>query len=164
MQRYLLEGVPQLYHKSNDVAGIFEDVEDMLEHLVIVPRECEYGVVPGPAQAQDAMRVWSTYKPSMASHPAGRIACLKGWLPVSILVQDTHVRDHIASLVKQSGLWSKAQQLSRDVVANLQNKPLVVATFLTAAEVPLDGFRLLYFDPLNDGIRYDYVPRMARRR
>jgi hypothetical protein len=63
IQRYWIEHAPQLEpllnHESNwDVTG---RIENVLEHLVIVPREANFGFAPRPQWDEVARREWGAY-------------------------------------------------------------------------------------------------------
>lgn len=158
IERYLVEGEPQLYPKNSGVGGACEDIEDTLEHLVIVPREASYGFDPWEHEAQEAKRQWSRFDPSMAHLPQGRLGCMKTWLQVYFLVRDVEVREWVIRILRQNGIWALANRLATELEGKLDSKPAVASTFLRLLDIPSDGFRLLYFDVGNHDVRYEYVP------
>jgi hypothetical protein len=95
IHRYWVQHTPQLEplvdHESN--WEITRRIEDALEHLVIVPREANFGFAPRLQWHETAMLEWSAYPWPDNTEPQSRsLSTHLGWLACE-LVAEPKIRD-----------------------------------------------------------------------
>lgn len=147
IERLWVEGIPQLMprHDPKGARGrIATDIENALEHLVIVPREAHYGFDPYPYWNETARRNWGSYPwPAMTDPWMRRKACLLGWLTVSRLVNEEEVRSHVEECLCQEGgpdLLAEAKRFSARIGEKLASKPHAQSAVLRFLEIPITDF------------------------
>jgi hypothetical protein len=159
IERMWVEGIPQLVPK-HDPKGtrskIANDIENALEHLVIVPREANYGFDPYPYWNETSRRNWVSYPwPALTDPWARRKACLLGWLTVSCLVNDEEVRSHVEKCLRQEEeggpvRLDEAKRFSARISEKLVSKPQAQSAVLRFLEIPTTDFMSVRFN-VNDG-------------
>jgi hypothetical protein len=149
IERMWVEGIPQLMPR-HDPKGtrskIAQDVENALEHLVIVPREANYGFDPYPYWNETSRRNWASYPwPALTDPWVRRKACLLGWLTVSCLVNDERVRSHVEECLRQEEKdgpvqLDEAKRFSARISEKLESKPHAQSAVLRFLEIPTADF------------------------
>jgi len=149
VERMWVEGIPQLIprHDPKGIRGrIANDIENALEHLVIVPREANYGFDPYPFWNETSRRNWSSYPwPALTDPWARRKAGLLGLLTVSCLVNDEEVRSNVEKCLRQEEKagpvqLDEAKRFSARIVEKLVSKPQAQSTVLRFLEIPTADF------------------------
>jgi hypothetical protein len=64
LERYLVSGVPQLQPVTTDMGGFVEGIENILEHLIIVPKAAEYGFDQVVDEERNASQQWESLTPN----------------------------------------------------------------------------------------------------
>jgi hypothetical protein len=150
IERMWVERVPQLL-PIHDPRGtrikIATDIENALEHLVIVPREADYGFDPYPYWNETSRRNWAEYPwPAMADPWSRRKACLLGWLTVFYLVNDPGVKSHVAECLRKEGLLDEAKRFGGRIGEMLVSKPQAQSAVLRFLEIPRTDFMAVRFN------------------
>ena len=160
IQRYWVEHTPQLEplldHESN--WDITSRIENVLEHLVIVPREADFGFAPRPQWDETANREWSAYPWSNNTEPFSRsLGSHLGWLTCEI-VADQKIRELAKDCLIRDGAFDAAEKLRLNVKRYLGNKPKSLLFVLRAVGLPRGEFRLAYLDIKRRRKRYAKLP------
>jgi hypothetical protein len=148
IQRYWVEHTPQLEplldHASNwEITG---RIEDALEHLVIVPREANYGFAPRPKWDENARREWSAYPWPDNTEPFSRsLSSHLGWLACET-VADPKIRELAKDCLIRDGVFDAVEKLRISVKKHIANKPKNLLLVLRAIGLPRKQFQLAYFD------------------
>lgn len=153
IERMWIERVPQLVsvHPSSVRTRIATDIENALEHLVIVPREANYGFDPYPYWNETSRRNWAEYPwPAMTDPWWRRKACLLGWLTVFYLVNDPEVKSHVEGCLRNEGLLDEARRFSARIGEKLTSKLHAQSAVLRFLEIPRTDFTSVRFT-VNDG-------------
>lgn len=151
IERLWVEEIPQLVPR-HDPKGtrskIATDIENALEHLIIVPREANYGFDPYPYWNETSRRNWGSYPwPAMTDPWERRKTCLLGWLTVSCLVNDEEVRSHVEECLRKEGpvLLDEAKRFSARISEKLVSKPQAQSAVLRFLEIPMTDFMIVRF-------------------
>jgi len=154
IERMWVERIPQLvpiHDPHGTRSKIATDIENALEHLVIVPREANYGFDPYPYWNETSRRNWAEYPwPAMTDPWWRRKACLLGWLTVFYLVNDPGVKRHVEECLRKEGLLDEAQRFSARIGEKLVSKPQAQSAVLRFLEIPTTDFMIVRFK-VNDG-------------
>jgi hypothetical protein len=148
IQRYWMEHAPQLEPLLNqdsnwDVTG---RIENVLEHLVIVPREANFGFAPRPQWDEVARREWGAYPwPDNTEQFSRSLGSHLGWLTCEI-VTDPQIRTLAKECLVKDGTFESAENLRQAVKRYLANKPKALLFVLRAVGLPRAEFQLAYID------------------
>jgi hypothetical protein len=154
IERLWVERIPQLvpvHDPHGTRSKIATIIENALEHLVIVPREANYGFDPYPYWNQTCRRTWAEYPwPVMTDLWQRRKACLLGWLTVSYLVNDSEVKGHVEDCLRKEGQagpiqLDEAKRFSARIGEKLVSKPQAQSAVLRFLEIPRTDFRSVRF-------------------
>jgi len=150
IERMWVEQIPQLMARDDPrilvshgarskIAG---DIENALEHLVIVPREANYGFDPFPYWNETSRKNWSDYPwPAMTDTWRRRKACFLGWLTVFYLVNDLEVKRHVEECLRDEGLLDEARRFSARIGEKLRvSKQQAQSAVLRFLEIPTTDF------------------------
>lgn len=155
IHRYWIEEVPQLMpaqgdRDTDDRWRITSQIENALEHVIIVPREAAYGFDPYPYWAETARKNWSSYPWEHIPDPwARRAACIVGSLSVRFLVKDPAVQDLAERCIAEEGLLHEAQRFHRKIAKVIGSKPRAVSAVLRFLQIPFEEVGLVGFDVRN---------------
>lgn len=154
IERLWVEQIPQLlpiHDPHGNRSRIAGDIENALEHLVIVPREANYGFDPYPYWNETSRRNWAGYPwPTMTDPWSRRKACLLGWLTVFYLVNDSVGRCHVEECLRKEGLLEEAHRFGARIGEKLRiSKPQAQSAVLRFLEIPWTDFMIVRF---NNGI------------
>ena len=154
IQRYLVEGVPQLTLILGEDAPetnwqLMNEIENVLEHLVIVPRAADYGFEPYEYWNKTAQTNWSRYPwPEATDRRARRQVCLLGSLD-ALLVTDAGVKQLVERCIAQEGFLTEARLFTDKVKRVLASKPQTIATVLRFLRLPFNQVQAVRFDVKN---------------
>lgn len=81
LERYLVSGVPQMQPASEGVVGMVEPMENILEHLIIIPKASEHGFDHAAQEERHAKRQWDSLSAVVVQSPVGRAGALLYYLP-----------------------------------------------------------------------------------
>jgi DNA-binding MarR family transcriptional regulator len=150
IRRNWCDEIPQLHPKVNDQRQLTlcGNVDNTLEHLVIVPQEAEYGADNSDHWKQIARAKWQGYPwPHVdIKDQAGRRGnALLGRLELE-LVPDAEITALAARGLACEGLTEEAERFASRVKQLLANKPRVLSCAVRFLRWPRDKVHLVYFD------------------
>jgi len=150
LQRYWLEQVPQL-EAANDIGQhveLFANIDNVIEHLVVVPRERDHGYDPSPYWSGNLVQYFAAFPwPGRSTHGV-KMACLLGWLSAQ-LSDDELVKEAIRSKLERAGVERDADRLLRKVREVRHSKPRMAAAVLKACDIPSTAAVLVRYDVRN---------------
>lgn len=150
LHRYWVESVPQMgaVHDLGQNVEFMANIDNALEHLIIVPQERQYGYDPSPYWAKTvrdafAAHPWPTQRPEWI-----RYACILGWATAA-LTDDRETREMVRAKIERSGLLEEAETSLKRIRAQSASKPRMVRAALKALRIPLRSVELVTFDVRN---------------
>lgn len=160
IERFWVQGIPQVLpvqDPDGDRLTITSSIENALEHLIIVPRESEYGFEPYGYWNETERRLWSGYPwPSLTSAWARRKNALLGWLTITNLVNDPSVKAHAEECLAKEGLLDEAHKFAHRIAQSLGSKPRAISTVLRFLKIPFSDVDLVRFNVLQE--RRELIP------
>jgi hypothetical protein len=153
IERYWVKRVPQILPTADafdaDRISITSDIENCLEHLVIVPEEAKYGFEPFGYWNKTFAANWGSHPwPDMKNSWSRRKNCLLGWMTTSCLATDEAVKALASSAVQAEGHWLEAQKFAAKVVGQVVgDKAGALATVVRFLQIPPHEVELVTFDP-----------------
>jgi hypothetical protein len=158
IERLWLEGIPQVLPLHDPELGtVTSAIENALEHLVIVPREADYGFDPYPYWNETSRRNWQAYPwPTISDASTRRRNCLLFWLTASQLVNDDGVKALAERSLTDEGLLDEARRFSARIVEKLASKPQAISAALRFLKIPPADVHIVKFDIQNE--RWEPVP------
>jgi len=161
--RYWVEGIPQMMPLPTDNSDgnwyITSSIENAIEHMVIVPRETDYGFDPYPYWNATNAHVWALYPwPNLiGNHFIRRKDCLLGWLDYD-LVTDDNVRKLMEDSLKAEGLYEEAEKFRKKMRFLMSNKPRQLACAVRFLNIPRNEARVAYLDIKTKERRSEPIP------
>jgi hypothetical protein len=155
IQRYLVEGIPQVHPILGEKAPegnwqILNQIENELEHLVIVPRMADYGFEPYDYWNKTEQRNWSRYPWPENTVPWDRRRnCLRGSLAAAFIVTDPEVKQLIEKGIAQEGLLTETRLFTAKIRSVLDSKPRAIAAFLRFLPLAYKEVTVVRFDVKN---------------
>jgi hypothetical protein len=150
IERYWVEGVPQFVPSNPDDQDRWQltsACNNALEHLVIVPREKEYGFDSSSHWNDEARHHWSSYPWASITDPAYRRQnCLLLWLDAA-LVTDQGLIDNIQACLKKEHLLEEAERFRNRVLTSIKDKGRAVALLVKFFKLRRNDYRLMFLDP-----------------
>jgi hypothetical protein len=150
IRRYWIERTPQLEPIAElddpDHWDVTARIENLVEHLVIVPQEASYGFAPRAVWDKGALSEWSQYPwPNNQEPFARRLGWVLGWLNCELMTDPAIVALATECLTKE-GVLGEAQRLQRDVKTRIRNKPRCLLAVIRAVRIRRQDVRLAYLD------------------
>lgn len=149
-RQHWVQQVPQIlpHQPTPERIAVTSAIENSLEHLVIVPREEQYGLSPAGYWERTAAANWGRYPcPDMTDPWVRRKNCLLGWLGVTRL-NDGEARALAERCVRAEGLLSDAENFAGKIERQVQqDKPAAISTAVRFLRIPPDDAELVWFDP-----------------
>lgn len=155
--RYLVQQIPQVIPVSSSDSSNFKvtsQIENALEHLVIVPLEQKYGFDPHDYWNKTVKQNWEKIDHSSVNTFAIRKNCLLGWLTVSNLVTDEETKQIAERKINKLGYLDKAKQLNFKVVKYKKSKEKQLSCVINFLRIPNKEVQLLYLNS-QDGQRIE---------
>lgn len=150
IERFWIEQVPQVVPRDASSESswlVTGEIENHLEHLVIVPKEADYGFDPFSYWEETSRRNWGRYPWPEVAHPwARRKNCLLGWLTVDYLCKNPAVRAHAEACLKKESLLHEAHRFSHAVGKHMRSKERALADTIRFLKVPVQDVWLLVLD------------------
>lgn len=150
LRRYWIDFVPQIVPLEDpygDKTKIANQIENTLEHLVIVPKEAEYGFEPYSEYNETARKHWESYPwPDVSESWARRKNCLLSWLTASFLVTDTGVKTLAERSLKKETLLDEARNLSDKIERVMNSKEQCISTVIRFLRIPRHEATMAYLD------------------
>jgi hypothetical protein len=157
IHRYWIEGVPQIQPARNVAANLqaSTNIENGLEHLVIVPREATYGF--------DADRYWSDVaRHKWAQYPWPWIADRRNDILLERLalelVKDLEVHQMARGHLRTEGMEEEADRFAQRIRQFLGNKPRAAACVVRFMRIPPGLLHLTHIDVRNRSFRNEPIP------
>lgn len=153
LERFWLEQVPQVVPVNQQMAehwNITSEIENSLEHLIIVPREEQYGFEPFGYWTSTTRTNWGRYPWSTLTDKwARRKNCLLGWLSVRYLNKDPNVTAMAESALRKEGLRTEALHFAKVIIQHLSDKKKMLASTVRILGISEDEVAFLTLDIKN---------------
>lgn len=165
IERYWLKQVPQILPipaaADADRITITSDIENCLEHLVIVPAEAQYGFEPFDYWNKTFATNWGRHPwPDLPIPWARRKNCLLGWLTTLSLASDEEVKALAMRVLQAEGHWHDAQKFADKVLRQAHtDKAAALATVVRFLQIPLEEVDLVTFDPRSKRRKVERISR-----
>ncbi len=162
IQRYWIEQQPRLLPASTDASRsnvqITSSIDNAVEHLVIVPRESDFGFEPYSHWNATMGALWARYPwPDMLTPFARRKNTLMGWLSTDLLT-DASVVEHMRNCAAEEGLLYEAEKFRSKMRLLLADKPRMLACVVRFLGIPRSDVRLVYMDVKRRQLSEQAVP------
>lgn len=150
LRRYWIDFVPQIL-PVDDLDGektkLANQIENTLEHIIIIPKEREYGFEPDASYRETSKRNWETYPwPNIDEPWARRKNCLLNWLTTYFLVQDQAIRQSAERCLKQEGLLGEAENFAHKIERVLDSKEQCIGAAIRFLQIPRQEAAMVYLD------------------
>jgi hypothetical protein len=150
IERNWPEMVPQLFttnEESEPHVTLIGKIDNALEHLVIVPREKDYGFEPfGPWNEKIGPKWQQRFWSKIEGADDRRLNLLLSWLSVDFLVTDQTIRALAQEALRETGLLDEAQNFSSAMRQVLDRKEFMAATAVRFLQLPPKSVGLYLFD------------------
>ncbi len=150
LQRYWMERIPQLVaavDPDGEKTRIAHEIENALEHLIIIPREAGYGFNPYPAWNERARGNWGAYPwPEVTAPWARRKHGLLSYLTTSFLVTDAQLKRLADEALTEERLLVEAQKFSQKIARVLTSKERCLSTAVKFLRIPRHDAAMAYLD------------------
>lgn len=162
MKRLLVEKVPRLAladhaNWSERLETALTNLDNELEHLVIVPVELEAHPERREHWESIAARVWSSDIPLALNPLDQRISAFTQWAFLAHVLPDSPTRALAEKLLDSHGWRQDALNFAAELLSSLSDKTAVVSTVFTAfPELPRGDVELEYIE--NGGYRQAPLP------
>jgi hypothetical protein len=143
LHRWWVEKVPQLVpvdEQPGNTWRLTSQIENALEHLVIVPREADYGFEPYNHWNRVATQTWAGQLPGWQPH-------LLAYLTVDGLVTDQRVKDNARRILRERKLLEKAITFSRAVRQRLAEKRSLLSFVVPALGLDPADHLMMFLGP-----------------
>lgn len=161
LRRWWLEGVPLLYHGVSDVKARCEQLENELEHQVIVPREADYGFDPFARWNGVYGEKWRGQPFSLFEERAVvRQSCMMDWLGTNLITDERAVM-LMEQKIKEMGFLEEADDFSRGVRRRLHDKAQTVAFLCKCMGYAEGVVRLRIYNAVAGTISEEAVPSLS---
>uniref|UniRef100_A4WTB6 Uncharacterized protein n=1 Tax=Cereibacter sphaeroides (strain ATCC 17025 / ATH 2.4.3) TaxID=349102 RepID=A4WTB6_CERS5 len=145
VHRYVVEGVPQMdaaLDVGHDVE-LMASIDNVLEHLIIVPREKEHGFNPDPHWSAQLIQTFTRNDYRSADHK--RAGYLLGWTVTSYCT-DQHARAVGLEALQSLGIQREARLLRDSLWKARTSKERMVKTALAALGISEQRAILVRYD------------------
>ncbi|MDH3670485.1 MAG: hypothetical protein OES46_04905 [Gammaproteobacteria bacterium] len=153
LRRYWIDSVPQILpvdDPDGEKIKLANQIENTLEHLIIVPQEREYGFEPYAYYREATRKNWQAYPWPAISEPwARRKNCLLSWLTTYFLVRDPTIKQSAKRRLEQEGLSSEAERFSQKIERVLSSKEQCISTAIRFLQIPHQQATMVYLDIKN---------------
>jgi hypothetical protein len=157
IQRYWIDRVPQIQPARNAKANLpgVQNIENTLEHLVIVPREMSYGFDSAGYWNAVSKHRWEQYPwPNLS---ARRNDILLERLVLE-LVSDQDVRQLAADCIRREGLTGEADRFAVRIKQLLGAKARAAACVVRFMKISKGLLHLTHIDVRNRSFRNEPIP------
>lgn len=158
LHRYWVESVP-LIEPKKDIGKNVEfaaNLDNDLEHLVIVPIERTYGYNPEPYWTELSKKYWQNYPWDYLPVAIKREQILKGWLHSPLI--SSEMRDTLQTKLLSDGMLNEAERFRQRIHDLLHSKPRAVSAALRFLKIPRDEVHLVNLDIRNRRKSFSEVP------
>lgn len=162
LHRYWVDFVPQLLpleDPDGDKTMIAHQVENTLEHLVIVPKEAEYGLEPYAQLNETTRKIWQDYPwPDISEPWARRKNAFLSWLTTRFLVNDAGVMAMAQQALTQEALLEEAKSFTDKIARVVGSKEHCISTAIRFLHIPRQEATLAYLDIRNKAFIKKPIP------
>lgn len=156
IKRYWVEKVPQMEAVNPANTTLTDDLDNCLEHLVIIPQQSRIGFDDTPYWNSVTSEYWSDFPWESDPH-SFRAQALTGWLTATACDDDALIAG-VKKRLAGVDLLDDAEILHSKLMCLHDSKPLMVATSLDALNIPRSAVRLVTLDVQNRCEAYSPVP------
>jgi hypothetical protein len=150
LRRYWVDFVPQILpvdDPDGEKIKLASQIENTLEHLIIVPQEHEYGFESYAFYAEATRKNWQAYPWPAISEPwARRKNCLLTWLTTRLLVSDPAIERLARKCANEEGLLTEAEKFSGKIGRVLGSKEQCISTTIRFLQIPRHEATMAYLD------------------
>ena len=150
LKRYANEQIPTFYPKKIENIRIVAEIDNILEHLIIIPQEV--GLVDG----YDVFSYWNWVISQTMQLYYGltddwkkRKICLMGWLYATFIVTDQEVKNMVEQCLIDAHLRVDANLFVDKIRKNINSKQKMISTVCRFLNIPNTEVDLLVFDIKN---------------
>jgi hypothetical protein len=162
LRRYWIDFVPQILaidDPDGDKIKLANQIENTLEHLIIVPQEREYGFEPYAFYTETTRKNWQAYPWPAISEPwARRKNCLLTWLTTRLLVSDPAIERLARKCANEEGLLTEAEKFSEKIGRVLNSKEQCISTTIRFLRIPRHEATMAYLDIRNKRLVNKPIP------
>jgi len=162
IRRWWLEGIPQILPaigSDDSNVTVTSQIENSLEHLVIVPQEEDFGFEPYEYWNRTHRAIWEKFDAATLDDFVIRKHCFLGWLSIKKLVTDPEVRQLAEDKIAAVGLLKEANKFKAKIDRYANSKERQLSTVVRFLGIPRSEVVLVYFD-IRNGRRTEVpVPR-----
>lgn len=162
LRRYWIDFVPQIVpidDPDGDKIKLANQIENTLEHLIIVPQEREYGFEPYAFYSETTRKNWQAYPWPAISEPwARRKHCLLTWLTTRLLVGDPAIERLARKCADEEGLLAEAEKFSEKIGRVLGSKEQCISTTIRFLQIPRHEAAMAYLDIKNKSLVNKPIP------
>ena len=152
-------GVPML-EALPSLKSFFLAITGLIEHLVIVPLEADYGFANPEKWNESTLRNWNLFLLEEEPDFVKSWRLIETWLSCNELGSDQAIIDTVTSyLIANDGL-SQATKLHSDVMGNLEERPMVVAIICQAMGIDTARLSLQKIDLLTHSYQPVDIPSL----
>lgn len=162
LRRYWIDFVPQIL-PIDDPGGekikLANQIENTLEHLVIVPQEHKYGFESYAFYTETTSEHWQAYPwPGISEPWARRKNCLLTWLTTHLLVRDPAIERLAWRCADAEGLLTEAEKFSEKIGRVLNSKEHCISTTIRFLQIPRHEATMAYLDIRNKNLLSKPIP------
>ena len=151
--RYWVKMVPKMMPRNRIASnyGLFERIDNALEHLIIVPKEIEYGFEMNYSYWNENYSFyWSQYPWRGSDYWTRKFNCYMGWLSTTYLTNDQKLKLIAEGYLKHESLLDKATKFGKKVNKEMtESKQHAVLTVSKYVNIPSKEIDLVVFDIRN---------------
>lgn len=143
LQRYWIEGIPQIVGCDPAMRDVITPRENSLEHLIVVPRQAEWGLREESFWNEGSREEWSDH--DWPTHPIMmKRKALMGWLRTHIVTDESVIvqaREKLTAI----DLLDQAEAFKAQALNLLDDKPRLASFVAHAWDMDPSRLRLLWF-------------------
>jgi hypothetical protein len=150
LERFWVQAIPQVVPLETAPASnwqVTSQIENCLEHQIIVPREADYDFEPYDYWAETERKLWGRYPwPDIKEPDARRRACLLGGLSTFRLVRDEGVIQHVTECLDAEGMLKETAEFVRRVSDVVHTKEKMLRLTLQHLGISRNEVKLIRLD------------------
>lgn len=159
LQRYWVGQIPLMDAISSNPANgaIASDIENCLEHLIIIPQQSEMGFDTSSHWNAITDEFWSDFPWEEIDTHSFRIRALTGWLTATAC-KDPILVESVEGKLDSVGLLNEARSFHSSLMCLRGSKPSMVSMALRVLKIPTAEVRLVTLDVRGRREIYSDVP------
>lgn len=155
IRRYLVENIPQILPVKDPTGQhiqITSQIENSLEHLIIVPMEEQFGFEPYEYWHRTSLHNWTNFDRKIMNKFAIKKNCILGWLTTSNLVKSEEVRELAYRKIKKSGLLNEARKINKEIVQSNADKCKQLRILVRCLQIPANAVKIITYYPAENRV------------